>query len=217
MLTLTITCRLLISTGGHVWFSRCNRKTSAAISSYQQWWISPAANVTLAVFLAYQKLLPLPMETGKSNKEKMRNSFWLVGGHGEDIGEWKVEIRRRIVLTLAIFERKWGPVSLFRGLFKNFWGLPDISESPVQWYYFWTNLIWLGCRCKQCREDIEYSLGISKRVSRSFRFCSRGLREPPCAFASLSKKSWAFLFRRPPKQRNWVPEYLGTAHLWSIL
>ncbi len=59
-----------------------------------------------------------PITTGKyiqpiRIKEKVRNIFWLTRDYVEDIREWKMERRRRLVSTPATFQRKKGQ-SAFR-------------------------------------------------------------------------------------------------------
>jgi hypothetical protein len=74
-------------------------------------------NVTLAVFLLHYitQLLPLLLETWESNilnqrkkenKEKVLKIFLFILEWGKDVGEWKVEIRRRPESILTLFQRK---------------------------------------------------------------------------------------------------------------
>jgi hypothetical protein len=49
-----------------------------------------------------------------------KNIFYLAQEQGKDFREQKVEIRRRLVSTLAFFQRKRGLVNVYSGLLKDF-------------------------------------------------------------------------------------------------
>jgi hypothetical protein len=73
--------------------------------------------VTITIFQLHLKLFPPPLETWKNiqplrNTKKVKNRFCAVQEQRKDVGEQKVEIRRWLALTIAVFQRNRRSVSL---------------------------------------------------------------------------------------------------------
>ncbi len=108
----------LAITSGRGSNSRCTWKFGSEAISSHRFLLLPleSAKRDFSHLPITAKLLLPSLETGKSNqhiqairnREKVKNGFWLIQEKGEDIGERKADIKRRIVSKLVVFHKKRG-------------------------------------------------------------------------------------------------------------